>query len=128
MKSSYPDQREPWRTKGEEKNRGHWKLEIIEELFLARNGVVRGARLRAGKSYLERPIQHLYPLEFSCNKTSDAPNVDTTLNPEAPEIRFSRDAAVAAMVRIQEQAEDELVYLVSFIVFIIGNDLVTSLC
>ena len=91
--------------KGEERTCGQWKLGIVEELFPGRDGVVRSVRLRAGKSYLERPIQHLYPLELSCDRTADVPN--RTLNPQAPVFRSTRDAAVAAGVRIQSQAEDE---------------------
>ena len=46
--------------------------------------------MRAGISYLEGPIQHLYPLELSYDKTSHAHNVDTTLNPVAPEERKTK--------------------------------------
>ena len=53
--------------KWEERNRRRWKFGIVEELIQGRDGVVRGARLRNGKSYLERPVQHLYPLELSCD-------------------------------------------------------------
>ena len=91
--------------KGEGKNRGHWKLGIVEELFPGRDGVARSVRLRAGKSFLERPIQHLYPLELSCDRTAVVLN--RSLNPKAPVFRSKRDAAVAANVRIQNQAEDE---------------------
>ena len=81
--------------KGEEKNRGLWKLGIVEELITGRDRVVRGAKLRAGRSYLERPVQHLYPMELSCD----------TLSAEAPVFRPSRDAAVAARARIKDAAE-----------------------
>ena len=50
--------------RSEEKNRGKWPLGIVEELFKGRDGVVRAVKLRAGKTFLERAIQHLYPLEF----------------------------------------------------------------
>ena len=115
--------------KGEERNRGYWKLGIVEELFPGRDGVVRSVRLRAGKSYQERPIQHLYPLELSCGRTADVPN--RTLNPQAPVFRSTRDAAVAARVRIQSQAEDEQCsQMPCFDVYcsVFGHDLVTSLC
>ena len=92
--------------KGEEKNRGHWKLGIAVELITGRDGVVRGVKLRAGKSYLERPTQHLYPLELSCDMTGGAPI--RNLDPKAPVFRPTRDAAVAAKVRIQAQDEEEL--------------------
>ena len=87
--------------KGDEKHRGHWKH------FPGRGDVVRGARLRAGTSYVERPTQHIYPLELSRDKMSDAPNANKTMIPEAPVFRVSRNAAVAASVRINEQAEDD---------------------
>ena len=38
--------------KGEEKNRGLWKIGIIHRLIPGRDGVVRAVRLRAGKSHL----------------------------------------------------------------------------
>ena len=44
--------------KGEKKNRGTWKISIVDRLIQGRDKVIRGVRLRAGKSYLERPIQH----------------------------------------------------------------------
>jgi hypothetical protein len=50
--------------KGDEKNRRLWKIGIVEQLIPGRDGVVRGVRLRAGKSFMERPIQFLYP--FLC--------------------------------------------------------------
>ena len=33
---------------------------VLEELFTGRDGVVRAAKLRAGRGFMERPIQHLY--------------------------------------------------------------------
>ena len=38
---------------------------VVEELITGRDGVVRCAKLRAGKSHLERAIQHLYLLELT---------------------------------------------------------------
>ena len=51
----------------EERNRGKWSIGIVVKLLEGRDGVVRGARLRAGKSYLERAIQRLCPMELSCD-------------------------------------------------------------
>lgn len=88
------------------RNRNCWPLGTVEELIEGRDGVVRGAKLRAGRSHLERPIQHLYPLEMSCDKENV--HGDTTpLNPTAPKFRPKRDAAVAARLRMQEVAEEE---------------------
>ena len=47
--------------RSEERNRGKWKLGIVETLIPGRDGVFRAVKLRAGKSYLERAVQHLYP-------------------------------------------------------------------
>ena len=80
--------------KGEEKNRGLWKLGIVEELITGRDGVVRGAKLRGGRFYLERRVQHLYPMELSCERTT-----------ATPVFRQSRDVAVAARARIKDAAE-----------------------
>ena len=55
--------------KSVERNRNCWPLGIIEELIIGRDQVVRGAKLRVGKSVLERPVQHLYPLELVCDRT-----------------------------------------------------------
>ena len=44
--------------KSDEKSRGKWPLGIVVELFPGRDGVLRAVKLRAGKSFLERPVQH----------------------------------------------------------------------
>ena len=90
--------------KDEERNRNQWKMKIVEELISGRDGVVRAAKLRAGKGTLERAVQHLYPLELTC----DRENVRSSpyLNPEAPTFKPRRDAAVAAQCRIQDVNAD----------------------
>lgn len=84
--------------KDDNKDRNKWKLGIVEEHIVGRDGIVTAVKLRAGKSYLERAVQQLYPLELSCGKSTEAEN--PPLNPEAPR----RDAAVAARLRVQEIA------------------------
>ena len=56
----------------EERNRNCWPLGIIEKLIVGRDGVVRAAKVRTRKTVLERAIQHLYPLELSCDRSKDA--------------------------------------------------------
>ena len=90
--------------KSEDKNRGKWPLGIIQELYPGRDGIIRAVRLRAGKSYLERPIQHLYPLELACDMGPPEP---ADLNTEAAEFRPKRKAALKATKKIQEIAESE---------------------
>ena len=43
--------------KSVERNCNCWPLCIIEELIVGRDQVVRGAKLRVGKSVLERPVR-----------------------------------------------------------------------
>ena len=67
--------------KDDNKDRNKWKLGIVEEHIVGRDGIVTAVKLRAGKSYLERAVQQLYPLELSCGKSTEAEN--PPLNPEA---------------------------------------------
>ena len=92
--------------RSEEKNRGKWPLGIVEELFEGRDGVLRAVKLRAGKTFLERAIQHLYPLELKCDKVPERATTPSRLNVEAPAFRPRRDAAVAAELLIQDAIED----------------------
>ena len=50
--------------KDESKDRNKWKLGIVGELITGRDGMVRAVKLQAGKNYLERSVQQLYPLEL----------------------------------------------------------------
>ena len=71
-------------------NRGKWPLGIIESLIVGNDGVVRGAKLRVGKSNVEHAIQQLYPLELSCEKQMPASHAG--MNPEAaPKRKFEMD-------------------------------------
>ena len=89
---------------GEEKNRGVWKIGVVEQLIQGRDGIVRAVRLRTGKNKIERAVQMLYPLELQCD-------VDTTkeLNPQAREFRPQRRAAKIAKESVTEtfRYEDE---------------------
>lgn len=92
--------------RSEDKNRGKWPLGVVEELFEGRDGKVRAVKLRAGRTFLERPIQHLYPLELTCDKVPERAAAPPPLNAGASVFRPRRDAAVAATLRIQGVAED----------------------
>ena len=50
--------------KSDEKNRGQWNIGIVDQLISGRDGCIRAVKLRAGKSYLERAVDHIYPLEL----------------------------------------------------------------
>ena len=51
--------------KSQERNRSFWQLGIVEQLIAGRDGVVQGAKLRVGRSHVERPVQLLCPLELA---------------------------------------------------------------
>ena len=53
--------------KGDEQYRVKWKISIAEELYKGKDNVIRAVKLRSRKTYIERPIQFLYPLELSCD-------------------------------------------------------------
>ena len=92
--------------RGDESNRGKWSLGVIVDLFEGGDGVVRAVKLRAGKSFLERPVQHLFPLELACDNPVQTQNTSDP-NPEPRPSRSRRDAAVAADLRIRDALQDE---------------------
>ena len=59
----------------ENKKRGFWKMGIVDELIVGKDGHTRGAKVRmhgAGKpDYLNRPLQKLYPLELSVRNVNE---------------------------------------------------------
>ena len=93
--------------RSEERNRGRWSLGIVTELIRGKHGIVRGMKLQSGTGYIERAVQHLHPLELSCDRTTV--ESDLSKSEEVPNIT-KRSAAVAARERITEiaHAEQEL--------------------
>ena len=61
----------------------------------AKDGVVGAVRPRGEKNRLKRKIQHLYPLEVSCEIEE---NAKTKFNLETPAFRPKRDAAEVAKI------------------------------
>ena len=90
---------------GDERNRGKWNVGIVVKLIKGRDGVVRAARLRAGKSFLEWAIQQFYPMELSCDSYQE--RGVPVLDPTAREFRPRRDVAAAAALRIKDIAQQE---------------------
>ena len=92
--------------KGESKNRGTWKLAVVEKLHTGKDNVIRAVGLRTAKNYLERPIQLLYPMELYCSTRSKS---KSNLNPNVEEFRPTRPkrtAAAVAKVRMQDIQEE----------------------
>ena len=93
-----------------EKNRGRWKIGIVTHLYYGKDNVMQAVRLRAGKNYLERSIQHLYPLELTCDvtatsKSSNEKTLDTELNVNASEFKPKRNVAAIARLKIEDEFE-----------------------
>ena len=96
--------------KRKEQNRNLWRLGIVIELFKRKNGTVCAAKIRCGKSELERAVQHLYPLDLHCDwkyndyiKTNEV-NDDTQ---EQKSRRSKRTAAAIAKMKIKGKVEGE---------------------
>ena len=80
--------------KGDERNKGKWKIRVIERLIEGRDGIVQR---------LERTIQHLYAMELSCDRKKPEKNLD----PTAREFRPRRHTAAIANENIRIIAEEE---------------------
>ena len=96
--------------KGKEQNRNLWRLGIVIELFKRKNVTVRAAKIRCGKSELERAVQHLYPLDLHCDweyidyiKTNEV-NDDSQ---EQKSGRSKRTAAAIEKMKIRGKVEGE---------------------
>ena len=87
--------------KNDERNRGKWNIGIVAEQIKGRDGVVRAVRLRAGKSYLERAVQQLYPMELSCDAPLLMAERQSRLSVAAREFQPRRQAAKDAAERIK---------------------------
>ena len=113
-KTSTPKVGEVVIIKSDEKNRGKWKLGVVEAGIPGIDNVVRGATVRTGKSVVERAVQHLFPLELSCDNTRVAEQAKSSkLKANSPEFepRLKRQAAVKtrdwiAVVGIEEKEQD----------------------
>ena len=90
--------------KTDNKNRGTRPLAIVNEVYPGSDSVIR-VQLRTAKSMLERPVQHLYPLELECDLST--PVADPRLNPQAQDFCPRRDAAAAARLRMKQVVDAE---------------------
>lgn len=90
----------------EQRNRGKWNIGVVVKLIKGRDGEVRAARLRAGKSYIERAVQQLCPMELSCDIDGKKQKLED-LDPKAKEFIPKRAAAVVAKERMKEILSNE---------------------
>lgn len=93
--------------------RGLWKLALVEELIKGSDGQVRGARVRTQSGLdrsviLNRPVQHLYPLEVASeNMVDDQTNCDGNVPShnsviQTNETRPTRRAAIRARDQLRQ--------------------------
>ena len=81
--------------KGEGKNRRHWKIGIVNHLYIGKGNIIRVAQLHIGKKLIDRPIQLLYPLELHCEgiTITNGDEKKNESNPSATEFRPKRTTA-----------------------------------
>ena len=95
--------------KGDSKHRGKWNIGIVEELYEAKDNVIRAVKLRARKTHIERPIEFFYLLELSGDTWKRQKTVHQCsmqpLNVNANEFKLRRNTAAIAEIRIQDAAE-----------------------
>ena len=96
--------------KSDEKHRRKWNIGMVDKLYRGKDGGIRAVGLRTSKSYIERPIQYLDPLELHCDveKQSSLANTNTsTFDASAKEYRPRRTAAAVAEIRMKDINDDE---------------------
>ena len=99
----------------DDRNKGKWTLGKITDVFPGPDGSVGAVRVKTSKSYLERAVQHLYPLELSCDADrndsyqaeKDATTESDKLNPTATEFRPKRNAAAIAELNVSDVIQNE---------------------
>eukprot|EP00794_Sanderia_malayensis_P021100 gene21100-23160_t len=92
--------------KGDEKNRGFWKLGKVTSLIQGKDGIVRGVKLRAGKGIMERPLQHIYPLAIKTETWKHNPKAKG-FQPDSVVIKQTRGAKETAKALIQHFADED---------------------
>ena len=91
--------------KGDEKNLRFWKLGIVTSLIKRKDGVIREVKLRAGKGIMERPLQHIYPLELR-TETKQLNLKAKEFKPETMVGKPTRGAKESAKALIKHFADD----------------------
>ena len=88
----------------DDRNKGKWTLGIITDVFPGPDGSVRAVRVKTSKSYLERAVQHLYPLDIyrinSYQAEEDVTTESDKLNLKATEFQPKRNAAAIAELKL----------------------------
>ena len=72
----------------------------VQKLIVGRDGVIRGAVLRSDRDKIERALQHLFPMELSCDSKPQERSLNPVAQPFSPRIR--RQAAIRSEERTRE--------------------------
>ena len=91
-------------------NRNLWRLGVVIELFKGKNGTVRAAKIRCGKSELERAVKHLYPLDLHYHWKYNDYIKTNKVNDDGQEQKSRRSKISAAAIpkmEIKGNIEDE---------------------
>ena len=66
---------------GNDKHRGKWNIGIVEELYQGKDNIIRAVKFQSKKTYIEQPVQFLYPHELSwCLEETKKLFINTTSN------------------------------------------------
>ena len=57
--------------KTDNKNRGTLPLAVMTGVYPGKDGIVRAVELKTAQGTLQRPTQHLYPLELTCDNARE---------------------------------------------------------
>ena len=90
--------------KDESKNRSHWKIGKVSQLYTGKDEVVRAVQMQVGTTFLVPPIQLLYPLELHWDVQARGVKEweETKLNTNSKEFWPRRNAAAVVDARIQD--------------------------
>ena len=96
--------------KGDGKHRRKPNVGMVDKLYRGKDGVIRAVGLRTSKSYIERQIQYLHPLELHCDVEKQPSSVDTNtsiLDANAKAYLPRRTVAVIAEIWMKDISDDK---------------------
>ena len=90
--------------KGESKNRSHWKIGKVSQMYTGEDEALRAVQMQVRTKFMVQPIQVQYPLELHCDVPAKEVKVqeETNLNTGVREYRPRPNAAATADARIQD--------------------------
>ena len=95
--------------KADDKDRGHWKMGVVQKLVIGKDGIFKGVKLKTSTGILERSLKLLYPMELNVSSEPTAEKTKEKLNSEAGEFkpRSQRAAKKNAIQRLKELTAEQ---------------------